>query len=90
MKISSFFGESTYRHHSVHKLLDKSGRHVSELTSGFCEHEWRPVPSPILMNSFGVKYQGKNHAKYLIDLFEGCCKMVEDWHGEIYTVVNLS
>ena len=56
------------------------------MSGDICEHEWRPVCSPIIMNSFGVKHQGKNHTKYLLDLFEECYKIIEDWHDEIYTL----
>jgi hypothetical protein len=43
----------------------------------------------IVVDDFGVKYVGKEHAQHLIDTLKKWYKLAEDWEGKIYCGINL-
>ena len=48
------------------KQLYKHGYHQSKVTPGFWKHKWCPVAFLLVVNDFGAKHIGKEHANYLI------------------------
>ena len=46
--------------------LNAHGYHQSKITPGLWTHEWRPICFTLVVDNFGVKYVGKNHADHLI------------------------
>jgi len=43
----------------------------------------------LVVDDFGVKYQGKEHAKLLMNTLKEDFKISEDWHGENYIGLTL-
>ena len=47
--------------------LEKHGYTQSDMTPGFWTHKTRPISVTLLVDNFGVKYVGKEHADHLIN-----------------------
>ena len=56
--------------HVLEEFLSKHGYVKSKLTLGFCKHNWRPICFTLVVENFGVKYQGKEHADHLISVLK--------------------
>ena len=54
----------------LEKLLNKRGYHQSEIVPGLWKHKWRPVRFTLVVDDFGVKYVGKEHAEHLKNTLE--------------------
>jgi hypothetical protein len=52
------------------KYLATYGFHPTKHTHGLFTHESRPVSFCLVVDDFGVKYVGKEHAKHLVDALE--------------------
>ena len=50
----------------LEKRLEKHGYHQIKVTPGFWKHKWRHITFSPAVDSFGVKYVGKEHADHLI------------------------
>ena len=46
--------------------LNAHDYHQSKITPGLWKHEWRPICFKLIVDNFGVKYVGKEHAKHFI------------------------
>ena len=49
----------------LEKRLNKRGYYQSKLVPGLWSHKWRPVQFTLVVDNFGVKYVGKEHAIHL-------------------------
>ena len=47
------------------KQLNRRGYYQSKLVPGLWKHEWKPVQFTLVVDTFGVKYTGKEHAQHL-------------------------
>ena len=54
----------------LEKRLNKRGYHQSKLVPGLWSHKWRPVQFTLVIDDFGVKYVGKEHALHLKQTLE--------------------
>ena len=52
----------------LEKRLNKAGYRQSKITPGFWTHDWRPISFTLVVDDFGVKYFGKEHAEHLINV----------------------
>ena len=66
------------------KRLEKHGYKQSKLIPGFWTHKWRPIQFSLVVDDFRVKYQGEEHAKYLMNALKENYEISEDWEGEMY------
>ena len=57
-------------------------------TPGLFKHKMHPIWFCLTVDDFGIKYFGKENAKYLIDVLKKYYKMEVDW-GVHYIVVLL-
>jgi hypothetical protein len=48
------------------KRLKEHGYSQSETTPGLWTHEWRPIMFSLVVDDFGVKYVGEEHAEHLL------------------------
>ena len=72
-------------------ILANAGYHQSEQIPGLFAHETRPVAFCLVVDDFGVKYVGKEHAKHLIDTLEAAdYKITIDWEGKTFCGINLT
>jgi len=52
---------------------------------GLWRHATRPITFSLVLNDFGVKYVGKEHADHLIGcLKKETYKLAKDWAGDLY------
>merc|ERR1711966_444523 len=73
----------------LEKRLNKAGYHQSDMTPGFWKHEWCPVSFSLIVDDFGVKYVGDEHAKHLIKVLEESYTVTQDWEGEKYSGITM-
>ena len=52
----------------LEKRLQAEGYHQSATTPGYWKHEWRPISFSLVVDDFGVKNVGEEHANHLLDV----------------------
>jgi hypothetical protein len=52
------------------KRLKEHGHTQSKTTPGLWTHEWRPITFALVVDNFGVKYIGEEHAQHLLQLVQ--------------------
>ena len=63
-------------------LLNAHGYHLSKITPCLWTYEWRPIYFTLVVENFGVKYVGKEHADHLIKCIKENDDIKEYWKGE--------
>ena len=71
------------------KRLNKAGYHQSEMTPGYWKHQWRPISFALVVDDFGVKYVGEEHAKHLISVLQEHYEIDVDWDGTRFIGLTL-
>ena len=66
----------------LEERLAKHGYTQSKLIPGFWTHKWRPIQFTLVVDDFGVKYEGKEHAEHLMNTLKEYYEISEDWEGE--------
>jgi hypothetical protein len=70
--------------------LEPHGYHEHENTPGLWYHKTRPISFTLVVDDFGVKYVGKEHADHLIAcLKKSKHKLTKDWKGNLYCGITL-
>jgi hypothetical protein len=64
--------------------LTKHGYRQSKTTSGLWKHNTRPISFSLVVEDFGVKYIGEEHAQHLLETVRKYYKCSCDWAGERY------
>ena len=74
----------------LQKQLKPHGYYECVNTPGLWRHATRPIPFSLMVDNFGVKYVGKEHADHLIScLKKETYKLTEDWVGDLYCGILL-
>ena len=73
----------------LEKRLNEHGYHQSLHTPGLWTHETRPVAFTLVVDDFGVKYVGEEHARHLMDVLQQHYTISHDWGGTKYAGVRL-
>ena len=73
----------------LEKRLGKAGYHQSKFTPGYWTHEWRPISFTLVVDDFGVKYVGKEHAEHLLTTINNDYTCKADWDGRRYLGLTL-
>jgi hypothetical protein len=71
------------------KYLNKHGYQQSKLVSGLWKQDTRLIQFTLVVNDFGVKYIGKEHAQHLINELDEHYKLRCDWTGKQYIEITL-
>ena len=67
----------------LEKRLNKEGYHQSKIIPGLWTHEWHPpIQFTLVVDDFGVKYEGNEHAQHLVDVLESFYDISVDWEGK--------
>lgn len=61
--------------------LAKHGYRQCAYTRCLFKHETRPVAFSLVVDDFGIKYKGKEHADHLISVLEELYEITTDWTG---------
>ena len=59
-------------------------------TPGLFKHITRPVMFNLVVDDFGVKYQGKQHALHLISTLQKHYDVTIDWSGDLFCGLHLN
>ena len=66
------------------KRLNAHGYRQSANTPGLWMHDWRPKSFTLVVDDFGVKYVGNEHADHLVNVVKEHYEVKEDWDGKRY------
>eukprot|EP00804_Cyclotella_cryptica_P028442 CCRYP_014211-RA/>CCRYP_014211-RA protein AED:0.38 eAED:0.38 QI:0/0/0/1/0/0/2/0/375 len=73
----------------LEKRLNKAGYFQSKLVPGLWSHKTRPISFTLVVDDFGVKYIGKEHALHLQSVIEQHYKCSTDWTGNRYIGITI-
>ena len=65
------------------KWLEEHDYYEVDHTPGRFTHKTRPLWFTLVVDDFGVKYVGKQHAEHLMSILKQHYDMEEDWKGEL-------
>jgi hypothetical protein len=68
----------------LEKRLNEHGYSQSKEVRGLWTHKTWPILFTLVIDVFGVKYVGKEHAMHLISILKQHSKISEDWTGNKY------
>ena len=68
----------------LEESLKKHGYCQSDKTPGFWKHDTRHICFSLIVDDFGVKYVGKEHADHIIGVLEELYVVDKDWEGKKY------
>jgi hypothetical protein len=69
--------------------LAKHGYYEVTHTPGLWKHISRPVQFTLVVDDFGIKYVGKEHADHLLNALQEHYTLDIDWNGELYCGISL-
>ena len=69
--------------------LAKHGYNELPHTPGLFKHDTRPVWFTLVVDDFGIKYIGEEHAKHLLDILREHYTMDVDLEGKLYCGISL-
>jgi hypothetical protein len=58
-------------------------------TPGLWQHHTRPITFTLVVDDFGIKYVGNEHAQHLITTLEKYYTVATDWTGSLYCGIQL-
>jgi hypothetical protein len=61
--------------------LATNGYIQSPYTPGLFTHTSRPISFCLVVEDFGVKYVGREHAEHLLTTLQSKCRITTDWSG---------
>ena len=73
----------------LEKGLNKHGYRQSELVPRLWQHDTRPVQFTLVVDDFGLKYVGEEHANHLKQVLEEHYTLTCDWTGTRYIGITL-
>eukprot|EP00804_Cyclotella_cryptica_P030137 CCRYP_009543-RA/>CCRYP_009543-RA protein AED:0.35 eAED:0.35 QI:0/0/0/1/0/0/2/0/428 len=73
----------------LEKRLNKAGYYQSKLVPGLWTHTNPPIEFTLVVDDFGVKYIGKEHALHLKSVIEEHYKCSADWSGKRYIGITI-
>ena len=72
------------------KHLQPHGYLPCKHTPGLWKHIWRPIKFTLVVDDFGVMYEGKEHVDHLLQvLHKYYPKITTDWAGTIYCGIHM-
>jgi hypothetical protein len=73
----------------LRKRLAPHGYYEVAHTPGLWRHVTRPISFTLVVDDFGVKYVGQEHAEHLIHVLQENYTMSIDWDGKLYCGIQL-
>ena len=73
----------------LEKRLNQHGYFQSKYVPGLWAHKTRPISFTLVVDDFGVKYVGEEHALHLKQVLEQHYKVSTDWTGARYIGITL-
>jgi hypothetical protein len=72
------------------ELLAKHGYYEVVHTPGLWKHISRPISFTLVVDDFGIKYVGKEHADHLLNALKEHYTLDIDWEGKLYCGISLN
>ncbi len=72
------------------KRLQSHGYYKVPNTQGLFKRTTKPIQFTLVVNDFGVKYIGWEHAQHLANMIKQNYTILEDWEGKLYCGVSLN
>ena len=69
--------------------LNKAGYYPSQFTPGLWRHVWIPIKFTLVVDDFGIKFEGDMHANHLVKTLKNNYDVTTDWNGEIFVGIKL-
>jgi hypothetical protein len=73
----------------LQRNLAKDGYRPTTHTHGLCTHDTRPISFSLVVDDFGVKYVGREHAEHLLACIKKNYNISSDWNGTAYCGLTL-
>ena len=73
----------------LEKRLNFHGYHHCDEVPGLWKHETRPIQFTLVVDDFGVKYVGEEHALHLIEVLDEFYDLDVQWEGRKYIGITL-
>jgi hypothetical protein len=73
----------------LQRNLAKDGYRPTQHTHGLCTHDTHPVSFSFVVDNFGVKYVGREHAEHLMACIKKNYNISSNWNGRAYCVLTL-
>jgi hypothetical protein len=70
--------------------LAKFGYRPVPITPSLWTHDTRPIDFSLVVDDFGVKYVGKEHAMHLLGALRKLYTVTEDWPGTLFNSLTIS
>ena len=76
-------------HELLKKRLAKSGYHPTKFTPGIWKHVWIPITFTLVVDEFGIKFEGDNHANHLVSTLKKYYDITVEWKWELFVGIKL-
>jgi hypothetical protein len=76
-------------HERLVKHLATSGYHPTPNTPGLFTHTSRPISFTLVVDDFGIKYVGREHAEHLVAAIKSLYTLTTNWQGNVYCGLTL-
>jgi hypothetical protein len=73
----------------LQRNLAKDGYQPTKHTHGLWKHDTRPISFSLVVDDFGVKYVGREHAEHLMECINKNYNISSDWKGSAYCGLTL-
>jgi hypothetical protein len=73
----------------LQRNLAKDGYRPTQHTHGLWKHDTRPISFLLVVDDFGVKYVGREHAEHLMACIKKNYNISSDWNGSAYCGLTL-
>ena len=73
----------------LEERLNKHGYMQNKAIPGLWTHQSRPISLTLVVNNFGIKYVGQEHAMHLISILKEHYELSEDWKGTKFSRLTL-
>jgi hypothetical protein len=73
----------------LQRNLAKDGHRTTQHTHGLWKHDTRPITFSLVVDDFGVKYVGPEHAEHLMECIKKNYNISSDWKGSAYCGLTL-
>ena len=69
--------------------LEREGYYQCQFTPSLWRHKWRPITFTLVVDDFGVKFEGNCHALHLKQVLEKYYEVSVDWTGSLFCGIRL-
>ena len=76
-------------HELLKKRLAKAGYHPTQFTPGLWKNVWRPITFTLVVDDFGIKVEGNNHANHLVSTLKNHYDITVDCKVELFVGIKL-